>query len=107
MVAPREPPTCRPAELAAGDPIEGFSAISQEGLEKFSQRRTAKLLGENRSALWRYRWMAKLPEKLFTRLMRKPGNPASTKMLADISRAMAGKDTAEGEAARIAAACRA
>jgi hypothetical protein len=39
--------------------------------------------------------------------MRKPGNPASTKMLADISRAMAGKDTAEGEAARIAAACRA
>jgi hypothetical protein len=79
----------------------------QEGLEKFSQRRTAKLLGENRSALGRYRWIAKLPEKLFTRLMRKPGRPASTKMLADISRAMAGKDTAEGELPALRRPCRA
>ncbi len=77
--------------------IEDYFRNCREGLEEFSQRRAAKLVGENRSALWRYTWMAKLPEELFTRLVRKPGRRPSTKTLADVARAMAGKNTAEVE----------
>jgi|SRR6266850_6643396 hypothetical protein len=77
--------------------IDEYLRNCREGLEEYSHRRATKLLGMTRMATWRAVWVAKLPEELVNRLLRKPGRKPSMKTLADVARAMIGRNTAEVE----------
>ena len=79
-------PNWRPAETA-----EEYLRNCDEGLEAYSERRMAKLLGVSRTALWRWKMIAEIPEELFERLLAKPDHALSTKELANIGRALNGR----------------
>jgi hypothetical protein len=76
----------RPAETA-GDYLRNCD----EGLEDYSDRRMAKLMGVSRTALWRWKMMAEIPEELFERLLARADHTPSTKELANIGRALTGR----------------
>ena len=78
-------PNWQPAETA-----EEYMRNCQEGLENFSERHLAKLLGMSRTALWRARLMTTIPEELFERLLAKADHVPSTKELANVARALNG-----------------
>ncbi len=78
-------PNWRPAETA-----EDYLRNCDDGLETYSERRMAKLLGVSRTALWRWRMMAEIPEELFERLLAEANHVPSTKELANIGRALNG-----------------
>ena len=59
----------------------------QEGLETWSERRVAKLLGVNRAELWRWKLMAELPKDLFEALL---ATGPSSRELANIALALRG-----------------
>ena len=61
-------PNWRPA-----DTYEAYASNVREGLEEWSDRRAAKLLGVPRISLYRWRRSAALPEDLFKRLIKLPG----------------------------------
>ena len=66
----------------------------REGLEAFSERRAAKLLGVSRMLLYRAKLMAQIPEELFEHLLansRGQNKPPSTTELANIGRAISGE----------------
>ena len=74
--------------------IEDYFRNVGEGLEEYSDRRAAKLMGVSRAWLWRAKLMADIPEDLFERLMedgRERGHVPSTKELANVARALQGK----------------
>ena len=56
-------PNWEPAETA-----NDYLRNCREGLEAYSDRRMAKLLGWSRAHLWRAKLMAEIPEDLFERL---------------------------------------
>ena len=82
-------PNWRPAETFAE-----YLRNCQEGLEVYSDRRMAKLLGVSRVELWRWQRMSELPDELFERLLAhfKAENPRrplpSSKTFAQISVAL-------------------
>ncbi len=78
-------PNWRPAETVAD-----YLRNCDDGLETYSERRMAKLLGVSRTALWRWRMMAEIPEELFERLLAEADHVLSTKELANIGRALYG-----------------
>ena len=78
-------PNWRPAETVAD-----YQRNCDDGLETYSERRMAKLLGVSRTALWRWRMMAEIPEELFERLLAEANHVPSTKELANIGRALNG-----------------
>ncbi len=78
-------PNWRPAETVAD-----YLRNCDDGLETYSERRMAKLLGVSRTALWRWRMMAEIPEELFERLLAEANHVPSTKELANIGRALNG-----------------
>lgn len=78
-------PNWRPAETP-----DDYLRNCREGIEEYSERRYAQLLGAPRIALWRGRMMAEIPDELFERLLRAPGRPSS-KALAQIGAALAGR----------------
>jgi hypothetical protein len=51
-------PNWRPAENA-----DNYLRNCQEGLEEYSERRLAKLMGIPRAQLWRWKLMADIPEE--------------------------------------------
>ncbi len=61
----------------------------QKGLEPYSDRRAAKLLGISRAELWRWKLMAELPEALFEALLNAERKP-SVKALAAVGQAFKG-----------------
>ena len=69
----------------------------EAGLEVYSDRRAAKLLGVPRVKLWRWKSMARIPDELFERLLRLPGHLPSRKELAEIGRALHGEGGKEVE----------
>ena len=75
----------RPAETA-----DDYLRNCDEGLEAYSERRMAKLLGISRARLWRWKLMAEIPEELFERLLAGADHVPSTKELANIGRALYG-----------------
>jgi hypothetical protein len=75
-------PNWKPADNA-----EDYLRNCEDGLEKLSERRLAKLFGVSRIELWRWRMMAWLPDDLFDALL-KDGRPSSTKALAAIAVAL-------------------
>jgi hypothetical protein len=77
-------PNWRPAST-----IEEYVRNFQEGLEPYSGRRAAKLLGISRAELWRWQLMAELPEALFEALLKADRKP-STKALASVASALKG-----------------
>ncbi len=78
--------------------IEDYFRDVEEGLEEYSDRRAAKLMGESRAWLWRAKLMASLPEDLFERLLNETDHVPSAKELANIARALQGKgDSADVE----------
>jgi hypothetical protein len=72
----------------------------KEGLETWSERRVAKLLGLSSARLWRCMWMAELPEDLFEALLAR-GRTATkfptSRQFANIARALRGDLTREVE----------
>jgi hypothetical protein len=72
-------PNWRPA-----DNPDDYLRNCKEGLEKYSQRRMAKLLGISRMQAWRWELMAQIPEDLFNLLMEKSKRKPSTKSLAAV-----------------------
>jgi hypothetical protein len=58
-------PNWQPAETLAA-----YLANCREGLEQYSDRRAAKLMGMSRVALWRAKLMAKIPDDLFDELLK-------------------------------------
>ncbi len=78
-------PNWRPAETA-----DEYVRNCQEGLETYSERRMAKLLGISRARLWRWKLMAEIPEELFERLLAEMNHVPSTKELANVGRALYG-----------------
>ncbi len=78
-------PNWRPAETA-----NDYLRNCDDGLETYSERRMAKLLGVSRTALWRWKMMAEIPEELFERLLTEANHVPSTKELANIGRALNG-----------------
>lgn len=77
-------PNWQPAET-----VDEYLANVREGLEPYSQRRLAKLLGVPRIELYRWTQMAAIPDELFERLMEDAAN-LSTKRLAQIGQALKG-----------------
>lgn len=63
--------------------IDEYLQNCREGIEDYSERHVAKLLGVPRISLWRMKLLAQLPEGLFERLI-KEGCATSTKQLAQI-----------------------
>jgi hypothetical protein len=75
-------PNWRPA-----DTYEEYIVNCREGLETYSERRVAKLLGMSRIHLWRAHMMAAIPDDLFELLMvagRRNPRILSSKALASI-----------------------
>ncbi|NIA67574.1 hypothetical protein HBA54_03125 [Pelagibius litoralis] len=62
----------------------------QDGLEPYSERRLAKLLGVSRMAVYRWQAMAEIPESLFEELLAQD-KPPSRRELAAIGLALEGK----------------
>jgi len=58
-------PNWRPASTS-GD----YTRNREEGMESYSERHVAKLLGISRAELWHWKLMADLPEDLFEALMK-------------------------------------
>jgi hypothetical protein len=77
-------PNWRPAET-----IDGYLENCREGLEDYSERRAAKLMGISRAELWRWKLLAEIPEDLLERLFEVKPVP-STKSLALIAQAFKG-----------------
>jgi hypothetical protein len=73
-------PNWRPAET-----IEEYAQNCKEGLEQFSDRRAAKLLGWPRIMVYRAMLISELPDDLFERLLHCPGKVPSPKTLAQIA----------------------
>ena len=74
--------------------IEDYYRNIEDGLEEYSDRRAAKLMGVSRAWIWRAKLIASLPRDLFELLLAdKPtrGHVPSTKELANIARALQGK----------------
>jgi hypothetical protein len=89
-------PNWRPAETA-GDYLRNCS----EGLEVYSERRAAKLLGMSRIGLWRATLMGEIPEELFEFILAEAGKAGimlSSKSLAQVGLALrTSKNVAEVE----------
>jgi hypothetical protein len=77
-------PNWRPADTFAD-----YIRNCQEGLEPYSDRRAAMLLGISRAELWRWKLMAELPEALFEALL-KAGRKPTSKALASVASAIKG-----------------
>lgn len=76
------------------DTFEEFMANCREGLETFSERRAAKLLGVSRADIQRWVFMASLPKDLFERLLtshRQTGRRIGEKEMAAIALALQGR----------------
>ncbi len=82
-------PNWRPAETA-----KEYVSNCQEGLEAYSERRMAKMLGVSRARLWRWKLMAGIPEELFEHLLVETDHVPSTKELANVGRALNGRGPA-------------
>ena len=78
-------PNWQPAETA-----NDYLRNCDEGLEAYSDRRMAKLLGVSRASFWRWKLMAEIPEELFERLLARSDHKFSTKELANVARALNG-----------------
>jgi hypothetical protein len=76
-------PNWRPAKTA-----EDYLRNCREGLEEYSERRLASLLGLPRMKIRQCKMMAEIPAELFERLLR---SKPSTKALAQIGAVLAGK----------------
>jgi hypothetical protein len=79
-------PNWRPAETA-----DEYLANCREGLEEYSERRVAKLLGMSRMRLWRAGLMGEIPDKLFELILataKREKIKVSTKMLAYVGQAL-------------------
>ncbi len=72
------------------DTADEYVRNCQEGLEAYSDRRMAKLLGISRARLWRWKLMAEIPEELFERLLAETNHVPSTKELANVAQALNG-----------------
>ncbi len=75
----------------------------QAGLETYSDRRMAELMGVSRAHLWRTKLLAELPEDLFERLLterRTAGRMPSLKGLANVALALRGNMKVEAEHCR-------
>ncbi len=81
-------PNWQPAETA-----DEYFRNCQEGLETFSERRAAKIMGVSRIKLWRWRRTAEIPDDLFERLMTELDHIPSSRELANIGQAVCGKNT--------------
>lgn len=66
-----------------------YLANCREGLESYSERRMAKLLGSSRVQLYRAKLMAELPEELFELLL--ANDVTSSRELANVARGLRGK----------------
>jgi hypothetical protein len=75
-------PNWRPAET-----VDEYVINCREGLENYSERRMATLLGMSRVHLWRAARMAELPDDLFERLL--AAGVRSTKALAAVAHMLA------------------
>ncbi len=75
----------------SAESIDEYLRNCQEGLERFSDRRAAKIMGISRTSLWRWQLMATIPEDLFERLLSQSDHCPSTKELANVARALQGK----------------
>jgi hypothetical protein len=80
---------------APAETISDYLRNCREGLETFSHRRLAKLVGVSRIELHRWPLMAELPEDLFEALLR--GRKTSSRELANIALALRGHNTPEIE----------
>lgn len=76
------------------DNIGDYFANCREGIEEYSDRRAAKILGVPRIELWRWKMMAQLPKDLFERLLKDGRGEISTKALAGVAYLLAGADSA-------------
>lgn len=83
---PGEPPPNPHADRPNWRPATTFDAYlsnCREGVEQWSERRAAKLLGWSRIEIWRARRMAEIPADLFERLVAlRP--PVGTRTLAAV-----------------------
>lgn len=66
--------------------VDEYLRNCREGLEEFSERRFAKLIGLSRATLYRAKLMAELPEELFERLV--AAGVRSTKAMAQVALAL-------------------
>ena len=85
-------PNWRPAET-----LDTYVANCREGLETYSDRHAARLLGASRAAVWRWKRMAELPDDLFEKLLTTSKRVPSTKALANVALALRGNDRADAE----------
>jgi hypothetical protein len=77
-------PNWRPAET-----IDEYLRNCRGGLEKYSERHAAKLMGVSRIALWRWKRIGELPSGLLEHILQKGGlKEVSVKALAQVSVAL-------------------
>jgi hypothetical protein len=90
---------------APAETIADYLGNCREGLETWSERRAAELLGCKRIELYRWKRMAELPEDLFEALLTSGSKPPSSRELANIARALGGSVPLQPSAARMAERC--
>jgi hypothetical protein len=66
--------------------LDDYVRNCQEGLEEYSDRRMARMLGVSRIELYRYKLIAELPEELFERLLK--AGLRSVKAIAQVALAL-------------------
>jgi hypothetical protein len=69
--------------------IDDYMRNCRDGLENYSGRRSAKILGVSRGKFWRMKLMAQLPDDLLERLMAARPQPSS-KALAQVAHMLGG-----------------
>jgi hypothetical protein len=86
-------PNWQPAET-----IDDYARNIREGLEEYSDRRAAKLLGRSRIHVYRAKLMAELPDALFERLL--DADVVSSKALANVALALRRNDPQSADVER-------
>ena len=78
--------------------IADYARNIREGLEEYSDRRAAKLLGRSRIHVYRAKLVAELPNALFERLL--DAGVVSSKALANVAQALRHKDPQSADVER-------
>jgi hypothetical protein len=76
----------------AAKTLDEYLQNCRDGLEAYSDRQAAKLMGISRTRLWRWKLLAELPEDLFERLVTELDHLPSNRELACIARALLGQE---------------
>jgi hypothetical protein len=88
MMLPGEHPHADRPNWQPATTIDDYLRNCHEGLERYSDKHAAELLGCSRVELWRMKLMAEIPESLFEELLAHGSRVPGSRSLAQVGRAL-------------------